>query len=137
MSIIPGGDDSSSNWNPLDGFWRMFYPALNPRGDASPVRMSKHSPIWDLPSPFGKVDHPENKDNIPYYAAPDYFVKLYVEPEYPIVHRDPPVWMAVRNFSLSDMASYMPLAGASGPAFMYATHAAKGNSVMKKRCSFL
>lgn len=119
--ILPGEDDPSNEWNPMNNIWRVFYTVFNPNPDAAPTRLEKPAQIWDLPSPFGKVDNPENKDNIPYFVPPDYFSKLYNEPKYPIVSHDPPVWMTVSNFSASDMVTYMPLATLSGPAYVYAT----------------
>lgn len=41
--------DPARHWDPIDAFWRIFYPALNPRPDASPVRLDPPAPIWDLP----------------------------------------------------------------------------------------
>lgn len=101
--ILPDGTkDTSASWNPLDTFWKALSPALNPSPDASPVKLTQPAPIWDLPSPYGGVHHPETKDAIPYYVSPDYFSKLIVPPAHSVVHTQPPAWMVVANFNGTD-----------------------------------
>lgn len=110
--------DPFEKWNPLDNFWRLTYPLFNPRPDASPVRVNAPAPIWDLPSPYGNVYHPDTKDSIPHFVHPDYFQKLYTEPPHEVVHPDPGLWMIAENFNTRDLAYKFPLCVLSGPAFI-------------------
>ncbi|KAI3633769.1 hypothetical protein MIR68_008101 [Amoeboaphelidium protococcarum] len=118
--ILPDNKDPSRDWNPLDSFWKVFYPAMNPRPDASPSKIQPPTPIYDLPSPYGKINHPDNKDNLPYYVTPDYFTKLSSHPKYSVIHHNPPLWMIAQNISMKDVAVNGTLGTASGPLILYA-----------------
>lgn len=113
------------NWNPIDKVWAIFYPVFNPSPDATPSRLSTPTPIWDMPSPYANVKHPNTQDAIPHYVNPGYFEKLSMIPEHEIVHNDPPTWMITANLSKFDWFVRIPAIGATGPAFAYALHYSK------------
>jgi hypothetical protein len=118
-------DNFLKDFNPLDQFWKLTYPLFNPKPGSSPVRISAPSPVWDLPSPYGNVQHPDNKDSIPHFVHPDYFQKLYTEPPFEVVSRDPPVWMIVENFNKRDLLFKFPVCLATAPVFFLAYHRIK------------
>jgi hypothetical protein len=111
--------DPTKSWNPMNSFWQLFGPMVNPRPDASPVTLNPPAPIWDIPSPYGGVHHPEaKKDHIPFYVHPNYYLKLTMQPEHAVVHANPPFWMTVSNFGWTDVAK-APIAMLTAPGFMF------------------
>lgn len=117
--------DPLRNWNPTDSFWKIFQPILNPGTNGTASSVNPPAPLWDLASPYGEVMHPDNKDGIPHFVHPEYYIKLRSLPSYPVIHHNPPFWMIMQNFGRSDFTS-MVLGGASAPAFIYAFHYLKG-----------
>ncbi len=126
--VLPDNSDPARSWNPLHTVWRIFYPLFNPRPDATPARMGSIAPIYDLPSPYGKIDHPDNKNNIPYFVHPNYFDKLVQPPKHQVIHTDPPAWMVVQNFGMVDYLARFPVYTALGPAFITGHMHLRGNN---------
>jgi hypothetical protein len=126
--VLPDNSDPARSWNPLTTVWRIFYPLFNPRPDASPARMGAVAPIYDLPSPYGKIDHPDNKGAIPYFVHPNYYDKLVTEPKHQVIHADPPPGMVVRNFGAMDYGVRLPFYTATGPLFIAAHMHLRGTS---------